>query len=412
MDPATNFNEPLRKACENEQQKTIQLLLKDTRIYEKTVGLCLQTMTERGNDKIVQSLLEHTQDIPGFLITELTLKAKHYHMPQLQSTLSQYQPKQYSHPKNVMIFLAGTQGGPITRQQLLKYANAITVNSERYDTHVTSVGTCKREWNRSDIELLEEYITLYRQSKITVFIFSHGGNEKGELVLSLNDEGITASELFSKVSARLNGRSIDIFSMACHSGAFHERSLQLLPPKSTYVSTSYADEFSLAGYIDSMINALETTKNLKNCVSAQCLFLSYLTQQIPEDWHHLGNEMPRPLIATEDFSIPPAEVLKHLMGRPFLEKEKNKIFKYLNEFLSFDNLNKTITMIEEAIEPVAQTRLERDPFALAIAYVIARDESYLQELHKELLHYNTSRFFQQCDSKPAMNASNFKKLKF
>jgi hypothetical protein len=165
------------------------------------------------------------------------------------------------------------------------------------------------------------------------------------------------------------------------------------------VSASSADESTNVQDIDAMIDYVREKESPRNCINAHCLFLSYLTHHNEDSMRRFGS--PFPLIATNDFSIPPVEVLKHFLGRTFSKAEKNKIFKYLGDFLALDSINKMISAIEKPIDEQNKKQLEKNSIALAISYILARDESHLDEAHKRAVYNNSysSRFFETAPEK-------------
>lgn len=365
---------------------------KDIRIKQTILHDCLRKAVDDQDEKVIKFLLNYLPSIPKVLISELMLKADIYKMP-IKSILEEYQSnnkelleKNDFYPKNVFLYLGheDTYIGPLNSTLHYTYINAIRDTlAETDDGIILAVNNGKRITSGSivDIQLLEEYISLYHDSMLTLVVIAHGNNEDGHLMLGLTgDSSSSAEEIFERISNLLGDKPIDIFNVACRGGAFHKISLKILPPGSTYVSLSDANEATSVDDVDSMFNYIRKKESPKNCINAHCLLLSYLAGH--HEFKPYLSLYSNPLIATHDFSIPLIAVLRYQLGRTFSKTEKNKIVKYLKSFFTLDTINKTISAIEGATDGISGKELERNSVALAIAYVLARDQSYLDKAER------------------------------
>lgn len=208
------------------------------------------------------------------------------------------------------------------------------------------------------------------RKNITLIIMAHGTVDKypggADIYEShsldfTGDFSTKAKEFFKKITQKMDGRSIDIFSTACHGGNMHYPSTELLPKGSTYVSLAPSAE-PVSGFdVNRFFNSLN--QRFVGDATAENLLYQYLVLAL--------NNRCTPTINSPKSNFDLQVTLRNKIGKTFTDEEKKRITS-MKLLVDEETLNKVIAKIESAKDEMS---ISSKDYGLALAVCSTAQEN-------------------------------------
>ncbi|MDF2940875.1 MAG: hypothetical protein K0R66_1517 [Gammaproteobacteria bacterium] len=242
-----------------------------------------------------------------------------------------------------VILLAGPGGSAFNKENVLLAEKALQAQGA---TNLLTIGNGEEDISEDAMGQLFNHIGSSKDD-ITLVVMAHGEVDKshsgkairGSHKHMLSDsKPISTIDFLKKIADKLNGKKIDIFTIACYGGDMHDFAHRILPKGSTYVAIAKPDEPATSAEVDRLWSRL-ASKEVAGCLSAESLLMAYTVR--------LSTRYTPTLSSTlSHYSLD--EKFYARIGRPFNEKEKAMVLRALKPLADEKQILSTMDKISQS----------------------------------------------------------------
>lgn len=237
-----------------------------------------------------------------------------------------------------VIILAGPGGEAYDNELVVRTKEVF--EKQKSISCVTVIGDGEKNLCENDMNNLMSIVAT--DQSVLLIVMAHGVMKDRNHFHNLkgNDDLTSSSEFLKLIAKNIEGRQINIFSIACHGGAVNRHAKLLLPPKSVYVSLSPESDVASCYDFEMLIRVMSDDSN-NSIHSTEDLLTLYLTKALAT--------RTSPVVTCDGNTLMSLQTLfLTCLGKRFSIEEKEVIYADLGSFVDREKISKTIHKIESA----------------------------------------------------------------